>query len=88
MIQVQIKHQCTMAEHATTCGKLGITRNFLFSHLQIVPPSQFGINPQFLQGFNYRLSELAEIVEGLTVILRNEAEIEVAQIVVDCATSG
>ncbi|PJN60174.1 hypothetical protein PAEAM_27340 [Paenibacillus sp. GM1FR] len=87
MLQVQIKHQCAMTEHAPTCGKLGVARNFLFADLQIITPGQLGIYTKLVQSFNHRLGELAEIVEGLTVIRCNKAEIQVAQIVIYRAAS-
>ena len=85
MIQIKVKHERSMTEHTSAGGELGITRDFLFPDLQIVATGQLGIHTKLLQSFHDRLGELAEVVEGLSVILGNKTEIEVAQIMVDCA---
>ncbi|MNC26279.1 hypothetical protein D3C75_744040 [compost metagenome] len=77
-----------MAEHASACGELGVAGDFLLTNLKVIAPAQFGVHPHGLQVVDDRLGEFQEIMKRLPVVFGNEAEVKVAQIVIDRPAAG
>ncbi|MNO06714.1 hypothetical protein D3C81_2286070 [compost metagenome] len=56
--------------------------------LQIIASAQLGVYAHSLQIVDHRLGEFQKVMEGLAVVFGNEAEVEIAEIVIYRPAAG
>ncbi|MNC21884.1 hypothetical protein D3C75_698710 [compost metagenome] len=88
IIEIKIEHQGAMAEHPSAGGELGVAGDFALADLQVVASAQLCVDSHGLQIVDDRLGEFEEVVERFTVIPGDEAEIQVAEVMIHCSASG
>src|SRR5699024_620117 len=75
------EHSALLAEHC-------IAGHFLSVDFKIIPAREFCGYAHIIKCIDDRLSEFAEVMEAVSVILSDETEIQVAFIMIDCSAAG
>jgi len=77
-----------VTEHASACGELGVAGHLALADLDVVAAGQRRVHAERSQRIDHWLRKLRKVVERLAVVLRDEAEVQVPQVMIHSAAAG